>query len=210
MTPTPMMLREYDREAPAPRETETATFALGCFWGPEAQFGALEGVVRTRVGYAGGTKRNPTYHALEDHTEVFQVDFDPAVISYADLLEQVFQSHNPRHQSRNTQYQNIVFAATPGQREVLDQFLADKEYSDDAIETRIEQLGEFYLAEEYHQKHSLQSRPGLADAFETADYNNAELRESPAAAKLNGHAGGHTLPEDDDLATIVGGTSRGR
>jgi peptide-methionine (S)-S-oxide reductase len=210
MTLTPTMLREYDREAPAPDETETATFALGCFWGPEAQFGALEGVVRTRVGYAGGTKRNPTYHALGDHTEVFQVDFDPEESSFADLLDRVFQNHNPRHQSRNTQYQNIVFAATPGQREVLDEFLAAEEYSDTAIETRIEQLGEFSLAEAYHQKHSLQSRPGLADAFEAADYDNADLRESPAATKLNGHAGGHDLPDDDDLATIVGRTGQGR
>ena len=62
-------------------ETETATFALGCFWGPDASFGALEGVVRTRVGYAGGSSENPTYEMIGDHTETIEIDYDPEVIS---------------------------------------------------------------------------------------------------------------------------------
>ena len=68
---SPSVVREHDRAAPDPSETETATFGLGCFWGPDARFGALKGVVRTRVGYAGGTETDPSYHALGDHTEVF-------------------------------------------------------------------------------------------------------------------------------------------
>ena len=74
---SPSVVREHDRAAPDPSATETATFGLGCFWGPDGRFGALEGVVRTRVGYAGGTRTDPSYHALGDHTEVLQVDFDP-------------------------------------------------------------------------------------------------------------------------------------
>lgn len=108
MRPTPTAIREYDAQAPASEMTETATFGVGCFWGPDAQFGALDGVVRTRVGYAGGTKIDPTYHSLGDHTEVFQLDFDPDVVSYTDLLDHVFRSHDPRSQTRKTQYQNIV------------------------------------------------------------------------------------------------------
>ena len=210
MSLTPTTLREYDREAPDADETETATFALGCFWGPEAQFGALGGVVRTRVGYAGGTKPDPTSHALGDHTEVFQVDFHPGTISYADLLEVVFRSHSPQRQSRKTQYQHVVFAATPAQRETLDDYLAANGLSPDDVETRIEQLGRFTPAEAYHQTHRLRSRPALVDAFDAADYDDEELRESPAAAKLNGYAGGHDLPESDDLATIVAETAQGR
>lgn len=69
------------------RETETAAFALGCFWGAEAQFGCLPGIVYTRVGYAGGTKENPTYHNLGDHTETVQVVYDPSEISYEELQQ---------------------------------------------------------------------------------------------------------------------------
>ena len=84
----------YDQKMNAV-DTETATFALGCFWGPDASFGALEGVVRTRVGYAGGDKVNPTYKMIGDHTETIEIDYDPEVISYTELLEIFFASHDP-------------------------------------------------------------------------------------------------------------------
>jgi len=99
MTPTPTAIREYDTQAPASEMTETATFGVGCFWGPDAQFGALDGVVCTRVGYAGGTKTDPTYHSLGDQTEVFQLDFDPDVISYSDLLARLPEP-DPHSQTR--------------------------------------------------------------------------------------------------------------
>ena len=76
-------------------QTKTATFALGCFWGPDAVFGILEGVVRTRVGYAGGTTENPTYDKIGNHTETIEIDYDPGVINYQKLLEIFFNSHNP-------------------------------------------------------------------------------------------------------------------
>ena len=77
--PTPTDLAPDDA-APPSSATDTATFGLGCFWGPDARFGAMEGVVRTRVGYAGGTTPEPTYHDLGDHTEAVQVEYDPTVI----------------------------------------------------------------------------------------------------------------------------------
>jgi len=209
MALTPTALREYDRTAPDSDETETATFALGCFWGPDARFGALAGVVRTRVGYAGGTKRDPTYHALGDHTEAVQVEFDPDETAYADLLDVAFQTHSPRHQPRKTQYQHILFTGTAAQREALDDYLAAEGLTAD-IETRIEPLGEFYVAEDYHQKHSLRAAPDLLDAFETAGYGDRELRESPAAATLNGLAGGNDLPESDDFGVLEARSRRFR
>lgn len=193
MTLTPAIIRDYDSRAQDSDETETATFALGCFWGPDATFGAIDGVVRTRVGYAGGTKPNPSYHALDDHTEVFQVDYNPEAISYTDLLDRVFRSHDPNRQTRKTQYQNIVFTATPAQRETLDAYLEANGLDPDGIETRLERLSRFYPAEDYHQKHSLRSRRPLMEAFEEAGYDDKDLRESPAAAKLNGHAAGHEI-----------------
>ncbi|MFB6125746.1 MAG: peptide-methionine (S)-S-oxide reductase MsrA [Halolamina sp.] len=200
MTLTKATIRDFDERAPTGDETETATFALGCFWGPDAEFGAMDGVIRTRVGYAGGTKPNPTYRALGDHTEAFQVEYDPAVVSYADLLEVVFRSHDPRHQTAKTQYQNVVFAADASQRTALDSYLDAAGLGVEGIETRIERLSRFHPAEDYHQKYSLRSQESLMDAFTDAGYDDEALRESAAAAKLNGSAAGH----DVDAAAELG------
>lgn len=206
---TPTTIREFDRAAPDQEETEIATFALGCFWGPDARFGSIEGVVRTRVGYAGGTKPNPTYHALGDHTETFQVDYDPESLSYADLLDVVFESHDPNHRMRKRQYQNAVFPETESQREAVEACLEARGRSSDSIETRVERLSRFHPAESYHQKYSLRSDPSLLEAFEEAGYDDEGIRESSTAAKLNAHAAGHDLPEGP-LATALERTASGR
>ena len=206
MTLTQTQIREYDRRAMDSADTATATFGIGCFWGPDAQFGAMDGVVRTRVGYAGGTKHAPTYHSLGDHTEVFQVEFDPDTITYRELLGHVFESHNPQHQTRKTQYQNLVFAGTEAQRAILDEFLTTRGLTADGIGTRIEQLSRFYPAEDYHQKYKLRSVSSLMDAFEAAGYDDEVLRESPIAAKLNGYAAGHDVSIDEELPAPERGT----
>ncbi|ELZ57423.1 peptide methionine sulfoxide reductase MsrA [Halorubrum hochstenium ATCC 700873] len=180
-------------------ETATATFGIGCFWGPDARFGAIDGVVRTRVGYAGGTKIDPTYHSLGDHTEVFQLEFDPDAIPYRDLLSQVFHSHDPQHQTRKTQYQNIVFAATEDQQAVLDEFLSTRGPTAEGVGTRVEQPSRFYPAEDYHQKYKLRSVSSFMDAFDAVGYGDEELRESPIAAKLNGYAAGHDVAVAEEL-----------
>ena len=208
MTPTTIL--EFDQAVPNRDQTETATFALGCFWGPDAQFGAMEGVVRTRVGYAGGTEPDPTYHALGDHTETFQVDYDPEELSYTDLLDVVFESHDPNHQTRKKQYQNVVFYETETQREAVEAYLEADGLSPDSIETRIEQLTRFYPAESYHQKYNLRSRGSLLEPFEEAGYDDEAIRESPTAAKLNAHATGHDIPEEHELRTALNRTASGR
>lgn len=198
---SPSVVREYDRAAPGPGETETATFGLGCFWGPDAQFGALSGVVRTRVGYAGGTEVDPSYHALGDHTEVFQVEYEPEELSYRDLLEEVFRSHRPDSQAGKVQYQNIVFATTAAQLDTLATVLDERGLDRETMGTRIEESCRFFPAEDYHQKYSLRGTPGLADVFEKLGYDDARLRDSPAAAKLNGHAASHDI--DGDLGVAL-------
>ena len=194
---TETQITEYDRRAMDSDSTATATFGLGCFWGPDAQFGAIDGVVRTRVGYAGGTTRDPTYHSLGNHTEVFQVEFDPDAITYRDLLDVVFESHNPHHRTSKTQYQNVVLAATAAQQETLSEFLSSRGFTADGIGTRIEQLTRFYPAEDYHQKYRLRSVSSLMDAFDDAGYEDEAVRESPIAAKLNGYAAGHDVAAFD-------------
>jgi len=195
---TPAVVTAYDRAAPAPGETESATFGLGCFWGPDAQFGALPGVVRTRVGYAGGTEPDPTYRAIGDHTEVLQVDYDPRETTYRDLLRVAFRSHDHTRQPRKRQYHHLVLT-TGDQRGVVADYLAERGLDADGIATRVEPLDRVTVAEDYHQKHTLRSG-GVPPAFE--DYDDRELRESPAAARLNGHAAGHDLPASDLRATL--------
>ncbi len=200
MTLTETQIREYDRSAMDSDDTETATFGIGCFWGPDAQFGAMDGVTRTRVGYAGGTKRDPTYHSLGDHTEVFQVEFDSDTMAYRDLLEAVFNSHNPQHQTKNTQYQNVVLATSAAQQAAIDEYLTTQGLTADGIGTRIERLSRFYPAEDYHQKYTLRSVSSFMEAFDAAGYGDDALRESPIAAKLNGYAAGHDVPVAEDLS----------
>jgi len=189
-------VREYDEKAPSREATDTATFALGCFWGPDAKFGALDGVVRTRVGYAGGKKDDPTYHHLGDHSETFQVDYNTQEVSYEELLDLAFDSHNPNRKVRKTQYQNVIFVSDAQQREVLKSYLSERGLAPD-MGTRVEKLSTFYPAEDYHQKHSLRARDDLLMPFTQSGYDEKQLRESPAAAKLNGLASGHDIGDVD-------------
>jgi len=198
MTLTPALIRDYDAQADDRATTDTATFGLGCFWGPDARFGAVDGVVRTRVGYAGGTKPDPSYHSLGDHTEVLQVDFDPDVVTYRDLLKDIFRQHDPRTQPSKTQYQNVVFASTDTQRAAIEAVLSAIGETPESIETRIEQLSRFYPAEDYHQKYRLRSESSFLSAFEEAGYADEEIRDSPIAAKLNGYVAGHAVDIDTD------------
>jgi peptide-methionine (S)-S-oxide reductase len=192
-TTTPEAVRRYDERAPGDDETRTATFALGCFWGPDARFGSVGGVHRTRVGYAGGSEEDPTYADLGDHTESVQVDYDPEAVSYTDLLGIAFEEHDPRRRVAKRQYQNAVFV-TGDQREAVERYIEETAYDPDRVETRVERLDGFHIAEGYHQKHSLRSRGDLLGAFEDAGYSDEEVRESPAAASLNGFAAGHGEP----------------
>ena len=74
---------------------ETATFGMGCFWGHEAYFGSLPGVMRTRVGFAGGTSPLPSYRCMGDHTETIEIDFDINIITYEDILKHFWRNHYP-------------------------------------------------------------------------------------------------------------------
>jgi len=187
---SPTALVEFDERAPT--ETETATFGLGCFWGPDARFGVIDGVVRTRVGYAGGTAPDPSYRALGDHTEVVQLEFGPG-LRFEELLDVAFAEHDPRRQPANRQYHNVVFVASDDQDERLSSYLADRGFDRSAVETRLEPLERVHLAEPYHQAFHLRGRRWITDAFGAAGYDDADVRESPAAATLNAHVAGHDV-----------------
>jgi methionine-S-sulfoxide reductase len=156
----------------------------------------LPGVIRTRVGYAGGTLLNPTYHNLGDHTETVQIDFDPQVISYARLLEMFWQSHNPGRQAWSRQYKAAVFYHDDGQKRLA---LASREQAAARLKgniyTEILPATAFYLAEGYHQKYYLQQAPELWGEYVALYPALGDLVNSTAAARVNGYLAGHGTPE---------------
>lgn len=143
--------------------TEIATLAGGCFWCLEAVYEQLRGVVKVESGYAGGRVANPTYEqvcsGMSGHAEVVQITFEPAVISYRDLLEVFFVIHDPTTLNRQgadvgTQYRSAIFYHSPEQaamaKDVIAAFEAAKLY-DDPIVTEVAPADRFYKAEAYHQ-----------------------------------------------------------
>jgi len=160
-------------EAPFPAGLELAQFGMGCFWGAERVFWELPGVYSTAVGYAGGETKNPTYEEVcsgfTNHTEAVLVVYDPAKVSYEELLKTFWESHDPTQGMRQgndagTQYRSAIYTYGPGQkaaalasREVFQQALNKRGYG--PITTEIREAPEFYYAEEYHQQY-LAKNPG--------------------------------------------------
>ena len=132
---------------------ETATYALGCFWGPDDYFSKLPGVIKTTVGYTGSTNKNPTYNNLGDHTEAVEIEFNPDKISYEDLLEKFFMYHDPTF-TQITQYRSTIFFHNNDQKRLAREAKKkSQEQHKGEILTSIETAGKFWPAEEYHQKY---------------------------------------------------------
>ena len=141
--------------------TETATLALGCFWGPDDYFSKLPGVVNTTVGDSGGTKENPTYTSLGDHSETIEIKFDPEVISYKELLEHFFEKHDPTV-VQDTQYKSAIFTHNEEQQRVAEEKKASERVKrGKQIITAIAPASAFYIAEKYHQKYLAKARGGI-------------------------------------------------
>ncbi|MGE7776668.1 peptide-methionine (S)-S-oxide reductase MsrA [Chitinophaga sp. NPDC101104] len=148
-----------------PKDTKTAqaTFGTGCFWCTEAQFQQLEGVLRVESGYSGGAKPNPTYEEVctgnTGHAEVVQITYDPAKISFAELLEAFFLAHDPTQLNRQgndvgTQYRSVIFYHDAEQQKEAEFYRKKVNESgayDKPIVTEISPFTAFYKAENYHQ-----------------------------------------------------------
>jgi len=183
----------------APTDTVQAAFALGCFWGPDAQFGAVDGVVRTCVGYAGGTTPAPTYEALGDHIETVRVEYAPTQCRYADLLALFWAAHDPTRAPFKRQYQPALFPRTSDQQAQAEASVAAQtEAHDDPITTEILPGASFHRAEAYHQKHKLRRHPVLRDAVQAPYPDDEAFADAPAAALVNGYVGGHRAPRHLD------------
>lgn len=152
---------------PYPPGTEVAEFALGCFWGAEKDFWQTPGVVSTAVGYEGGFTPNPTYEEVcsgrTGHAESVRVVFDPAKVSYPELLKVFWESHDPSQGMRQgndvgTQYRSAIFYKSPQQQAEAEESRASyqkrlSEAGYGEITTEIVPAGEFYFAEDYHQQY---------------------------------------------------------
>jgi peptide-methionine (S)-S-oxide reductase len=153
------------------------------------------------VGYAGGTKKNPTYHNLGDHTETIEIDYDPNRISYEQLLEVFWRSHDPTQRSWSRQYMAAVFYHNEDQkRRALETRERVQARFHTAVATQIVPGTEFYPAEAYHQKYKLRQAPDLMDEFTRIYPNNADFVNSTAAARVNGYLYGYGSAEDVDAA----------
>ncbi len=147
------------------KKTGKATFGMGCFWCTEAIFKRLKGVTSVRSGYEGGTLTNPTYEEVctgaTGHAEVLEITYNPMVISYDDLLEVFWKSHDPTTLNRQgadsgTQYRSVVFYHTPEQKELAEKYKAELNKTnayDKKVVTAIEAAKPFYVAENYHQNY---------------------------------------------------------
>jgi peptide-methionine (S)-S-oxide reductase len=146
-------------------KTEVATLGNGCFWCTEAVFQRLKGVISVESGYSGGDTENPTYKDIctgtTNHAECLNVTFDPAVISFEDLLEIYWNSHDPTTPNRQgndvgTQYRSIIFYHDEQQREAAEKYkkqLDEQGVFKNPIVTIIEPFTKFYKAEDYHQNY---------------------------------------------------------
>ena len=146
-------------------KTDTATFAAGCFWCVEAVFQELKGVLSVTSGYTGGKIKNPTYRevcsGLTGHAEACQIIFDPAVITYDELLEAFWSSHDPTTLNRQgadqgTQYRSAIFYHNEDQKKLAESYKAKlnaENAFDKPIVTEISQASVFYKAEDYHQNY---------------------------------------------------------
>lgn len=168
--------------------TQRGTFAMSWFWFPEAIFGAVPGVIRTRVGFTGGSKKNPTYRSLGDHTETMEVDFDPDIISYSQLLALFWKNHSSTTKN-HTQYMSAIFCHGTHQNSLAEESMKkEQENSARKIVTQIQKADTFYNAENYHQKYMLRQHSNL---LKSLGLDEEELITSHVAAKLNGYVAGN-------------------
>ena len=149
-------------------------------------------MIRTRVGYAGGSKDNPTYYNLGDHTETVQIDYDPTIISYEELLDVFWDSHNPARPSLSVQYKSIIFYHDGEQKRLALESKARREAELNAtILTETVPYSRFYLAEDYHQKYYLNNVPDLKKEMAAIYPDVNDFVNSTAVARINGYVGGN-------------------
>ncbi len=150
-------------------------------------------MLRTRAGYVGGQKENPTYYDLGNHTEVISIDYDPAVLTYSDLLKIFWAAHRCDQLNRSRQYMNAVFYHNDVQKKWAEESRAAAAKAQgvqaEGVETSILPVGQFTYAEAYHQKYYLTRYPGIRGVLTRAYPGAKALADSAVATRLNAYLG---------------------
>lgn len=145
-------------------------------------------MIRTRVGYTGGSTEGPTYHNLGDHSETVQLDFDPSVITYEELLEVFFASHDSAYCGSSRQYMSAIFFHAEDQERAAQEAKAkETQRLGKTVQTQILPASTFYLAEDYHQKYALQSDSVVMGDFRRMYADIIDIVDSTAATRANAY-----------------------
>ncbi len=180
----------------------TITFGMGCFWGPAAEFAVIDGVLRTRVGYAGGDSTTPSYDNLGNHIEVFEVDYDPDLLSYEDMVKLYFYVYDATARPFSQRVTPVIYYRNEAEQEISERVkLSIEANSEKGLFTVIRPLEVFYLAEEKHQLSYLKQETSLYMEVREIFVEEDALLLSILASKLNGFIAGYGL--DSDLASIL-------
>lgn len=149
---------------------QKACLGAGCFWGVQAYFDQIPGVVKTTVGYSGGDMQNPNYEQVSSHTtghaEVTLVEFDPKIVSYETLLKHFFIIHDPTQLNRQgpdvgDNYRSVIFYYDESQKKIAERIIKLEQIKhDEPIVTQVDEASEFYSAEDYHQKFTAKTGRG--------------------------------------------------
>ena len=158
--------------------TERAVLAGGCFWGMQDLIRRMDGVISTRVGYSGGDVPNPTYRNHGNHAEAIEIVFDPAKLSYRELLEFFFQIHDPstpdrQGNDRGSSYRSAIFTTSPEQRAIAQDTIADVDASGiwpGKVVTQVAPAGDFWEAEPEHQDYLQRYPAGYTCHFVRPDW----------------------------------------
>ncbi|WP_046174158.1 peptide-methionine (S)-S-oxide reductase MsrA [Domibacillus indicus] len=175
-------------------DIQTATFGMGCFWSPDARFGAMPGVIRTRTGFAGGTASNPAYRNMGDHTETVQIDFDPSILSFEHIIRTFWANHTSTHRVtyKERQYMSLLLYHGKEQKQVIERVKKElEEERQESIETEIQPYAEFYPAEDRHQKYHVKRFKKAADMLRIHYPSEEAFTNSTVIARLNGFVKEH-------------------
>jgi len=171
---------------------KTATFGMGCFWGPAAEFAMVEGVIRTRVGYTGGDSLTPSYDNLDNHIEVIEVDYNPSLISYEQLIQKYFELYNGTERPYSLRVKSVIFYRSDDEYEIASKVKADYVHSiKQGVYTEIDPIDVFFLAEDKHQLSYLKQEISLYNEIKQIFPNNNQELLSILASKLNGIIAGY-------------------
>lgn len=152
----------------------------------------MDGVIRTRVGYSGGKSKDPTYTNMMDHTEVVQIDYDEEIITYDELLDIFWKNDICKVKYSKVQYRSLILYNDEKEKMEALKSKDEKEKNENmSIYTDIESIGEFYSAENYHQKYYLQSLRTVSDEIKRSCENFSEFIDSRIAGRLNGYIKGY-------------------